>query len=124
MKTFNKIAALVVFSIFASTAFAEATGEAAVRAAAEGTVVKIEEAAKLAEQGADKEGILKAISEARQLQKEFRYEGTERLRQKAGDQVRHAREAIAANDMAAAKTHLNEALAIYQEMLKIYQAAH
>lgn len=124
MKTFNKIAALVVFSVFASTAFAEATGEAQVREAAEGTVAKIEEAVNLADQGADKEGILKALTEARQLQKEFRYEPTERLRQKAGNKVRQAREALTNNDMEAAKTNLKEALATYQEMLKIYQAAH
>lgn len=61
MKTFNKIAALVVFSVFASTAFAEATGEAQVREAAEGTVAKIEEAVNLADQGADKEDILKPL---------------------------------------------------------------
>ena len=76
MKSLNKMAALLAFAAFTTTAFAEATGEAQVRAAAEGTVTKIKEAVSLVEKGADNAEIVKAINDARQLQKEFLYEGT------------------------------------------------
>lgn len=124
MKTLTKFAALVAFAALTSTAYAEPAGEAQVRAAAEGTVAKIEESVNLAEKGADKSEIVKAINDARQLQKEFRYELTERQRQKANDKLRIAREAFESGDKQTAETTLKAALAIYQEMLKTYNANH
>jgi len=124
MNILNKIAAVAVLSLISSMAFAEATGEASVRAAAEGTVAKIEEAVKLAEQGADKAEIIKLIKEARQLQKDFRYEITERERQKGGNQLKHANEEFAQGDKETGKASLKQALAIYSGMLKTYLSAH
>ena len=124
MKTLIKFAAIAAFAAFTSNVYAEAAGEAQVRAAAEGTVAKLEEAVGLAEKGADTAELVKVINEARQLQKEFRYEGTERLRQKANDKLRIAREAFEGGDKQAADTNLKAALATYQEMVKIYKAAH
>lgn len=112
-------AALVV----SSSAFAESPGDAKVRAAGEGTVAKVEEAVSLAEKGADKADVIKILSEVRQLQKEFRFEGTERLRQKAGDSLKASRDAVEKGDANAAAS-LKDTLAIYQEMLKLYKAAH
>jgi large subunit ribosomal protein L7/L12 len=124
MKTLTKFAALLAFAVFTSTAYAEPAGEAQVRAAAEGTVAKIEEAVALAEKHGDKAEIVKAINDARQLQKEFRYEITERSRQKANDKLRISREAFEAGETESASTTLKAALAIYQEMLKTYNANH
>ncbi len=124
MKPLFKIVAFVAFSLFTATAFAQASGEAEVRAAAEGTIAKIEEAVKLVEQGADKAAVIQAINQARQLQKEFRYEITERQRQKAGNKLRDSRDAFAQEDTVNAKAHLNEALAMYKEMLDTYLTNH
>ena len=124
MKTLSKLATLFAFAALTSNVFAEPAGEAVVRAAAEGTVTKIEEAVSLTEKGAASAEIVKVINDARQLQKEFRYEGTERQRQKANDKLRIAREAFEANDKATAEPTLKAALGIYQEMLKVYNANH
>ncbi|MGZ8225428.1 MAG: hypothetical protein ACXWT3_02160 [Methylococcaceae bacterium] len=107
-----------------STAFAAATGEAAVTAAAEGTIAKIEEALGLVEKGAPKEEIVKAINDARQLQKEFRYEITERQRQKSNDKLRIARDAFDSGELQPAEVKLREALAGYVEMKAIYDSNH
>ncbi|MDT4332262.1 hypothetical protein ACQE3E_20045 [Methylomonas sp. MED-D] len=104
-------------------AFANSAGDAKVRAAAEGTVAKVEEAVSLVEKGADKAEVLKALSDVRQLQKEFRYEQTERLRQKAGDRLKTAREQLENGD-AEGPASLKATLEIYKEMLKVYNAAH
>lgn len=128
MKLLNKIAVSLVMaasmSAISSSAFAAPEGAAVVRAAAEGTVAKIEEAVSLMEKGADKAEIVKAINDARQLQKEFRYEVTERQRQKANDKLRIARDAFENNEKESAETTLRAALAGFQEMLNTYNAAH
>lgn len=106
-----------------SSAFAEGATDAKVRASAEGTLAKMEEAIKLQAQGADKSEVLNALSEVRQLQKEFRFEGTERLRQKAGDKLRIARKDVESGD-ANATTSLGDTMSLYQEMMKLYNASH
>lgn len=124
MKSTIKIIALLALTNLSLPVFAEATGEAQVRAAAEGTVTKIEEAIGLMEKSADKESIATALAEARQLQKEFRYERTERQRQRASGKLRQASDEFEKGDKAAAEATLKASLESYKEMLKIYKDAH
>jgi uncharacterized iron-regulated protein len=128
MKQFKKIAISIAMmasmAVISLPASAEATGEAVVRAAAETSIAKIEEAVSLSEKKADKVEIIKAINEARQLQKEFRYELTERQRQKANDKLRIARDAFESGDLTTANAKLAEGLAGFKEMKQIYDAAH
>jgi hypothetical protein len=128
MKAFKKIvislAMASAMAVVSVPAFAEATGEAIVRAAAETSIAKIEEAVSLADKGADKAEIVKAINDARQLQKEFRYEITERQRQKANDKLRVSRDAFESGDTANAKAKLAEALVTFKEMKQLYDANH
>jgi hypothetical protein len=130
MKLIKKIAASVVIAIsmtaISSTAFAAEKKDpnAVVREAAEGTIAKIEEAISLIEKNGSKEDTSNAIAEARQLQKEFRYELTERLRQRANDKLRVAREAVESGDVKSAEETLKASLAQFKEMKVTYDAAH
>ena len=112
----------IAAALFSTSAFA-AGGDAKVRAAGEETVAKVEAAANLAEKGGDKSEILKLLGEVRQSQKEFRYEQTERLRQRAGDKLKTAKEELESGNANAPAT-LKATLELYKEMLKIYNAAH
>ncbi|WAR44848.1 hypothetical protein [Methylomonas rapida] len=126
MKKFKKaLVSLIMTSalVMSSSAFAEGMSEASVRAAGEGALAKIEEAVSLQEAGADKAEVNKALSEVRQMQKEFRYEGSERLRQKAGDKLRVARTQVESGDADAAAS-LKELRDMFKEMMQIYNAAH
>jgi large subunit ribosomal protein L7/L12 len=107
-----------------STAYAKATGEDKVTAAAENTIKKVEEALTLTEKGADKAEIVKAINDARQIQKEWRYEVTERKRDSANNKLRIARDAFQKGELQPAEASLREALAGFQEMKTIYDANH
>ena len=109
--------------VMSSSAFAAGATDAKVRAAGEGALAKIEEAASLQSKGADKAEIIAALSEVRQLQKEFRFEGTERLRQKAGDKLKAAKDEVENGD-ANAVNSLKATLAFYKEMMVVYLAAH
>ncbi len=130
MKVSKKIVISLVMAMsmaaISSTAFAaeEKDKNAAVRAVAEGTIAKIEEAIGLVEKGGNKEAAASAITEARQLQKEFRYELTERLRQRANDKLRVAREALESGDTKSAEETLKATLATFKEMKSTYDAAH
>ena len=82
MNIFKKIALstaiVAAFATVSAPAFAaeeHADKNAIVRVAADATKAKIEEAISLAEKG-DKTAFIAAVSDARQLQKEFRYEET------------------------------------------------
>ncbi|HEY8158736.1 MAG TPA: hypothetical protein VIF10_08530 [Methylobacter sp.] len=130
MKVLNKIVVSVAIAMsmtaISSTAFAaeKKDGNAVVREAAEGTIAKIEEAISLIEKGAGKEETSNTIAEARQLQKEFRYELTERLRQRANDKLRVAREAVDNGDVKSAEETLKASLAQFKEMKVTYDAGH
>ncbi len=116
-------AIFLMISLFASPAFAaKEDHNAGVRKAGEETIAKVEEALKLAESKGDKQEILKLFGDIRQSQKEFRYEQTERLRQKAGDKLRIAREEVEAGKDGIEA--IKATLAIYKEMWTIYLAAH
>jgi len=109
--------------MMSSSVFAEGATDAKVRAAGEGALAAMEQAVSLQTQGADKEEVSNALREVRNLQKEFRFEGTERLRQKAGDKLRVARKQVNDGDPEATAS-LQELLAMYQEMMTMYNAAH
>ncbi|MDD2722958.1 MAG: hypothetical protein PHH59_02920 [Methylovulum sp.] len=123
-QTVISIAMAATLAMASSPIFAEATGEAKVREAAEGAIAKIEEAVSLVEKGADKNEIIKSINDARQLQKEFRYELTERQRQKANDKLRVARDGFENGEIQPAEAKLREALAGFKEMKEFYDANH
>ena len=117
------VAVLMTSALVSTSAFANAEANAKVRAAGETTIAKVEEALSLAEKGGDKAEVLKLLSDVRQAQKEFRYEQTERLRQKAGDKLKAARDEIESGDAKAVET-LKATLAFYKEMMVVYSAAH
>lgn len=126
MEKFKKaLASLVISSamLLSSSAYAAAVTDAAVKAAAEGTVAKIGEAVSLQEKGASKEEVTKVLSEVRQLQKEFRFEGTERARQRAGDQLKVATGEVKSGDATALES-LKKTQSMYQDMLNTYNKAH
>jgi hypothetical protein len=130
MKVLNKIAVSVAIAMsmtaISSTTFAaeKKDGNAVVREAAENTIAKIEEAISLIEKGGSKEETSSTIAEARQYQKEFRYELTERLRQRANDKLRVAREAVESGDTKSAEETLKASLAQFKEMKTTYDAGH
>jgi hypothetical protein len=128
MQVLKKIAVSLLMAIsmtaISSAAFAEATGESKVTAAAENTIAKIQEAVGLVEKAGNKDDIVKTINDARQIQKEFRYEITERQRQKANDKLRIARDAFESGDKAAGEAKLREALVGFTEMKATYDANH
>lgn len=132
MKLLKKIAVAVVMTAsmaaVSSTAFAAEAHKdlnAIVLAAGKSTEASLLEAKGLLEKGGDtSEQIQTALNNARQSVKEFRYEQTERLRQKMNDRIKTAREAFMKNDNAKALEDVNDALTIYAEMKKIYDAAH
>ncbi len=113
----------VMMALVSTSASANSAGDAKVRAAGEGTVAKMEEAVSLADKGADKAEILAVLGDVRQLQKEFRYEQTERLRQRAGDKLKTARSEVEDGNANAAAS-LKATLALYKEMMTVYSAAH
>ena len=119
-------AAMVAAFATAPSFAAEEHGDknAAVKAAATETVTKLNEAVAIAEGNGDKAAFIAAIGEVRQAQKEFRYEQTERLRQKLNDKLRVAREAAEKGTIQDAGTATKEASAILKEMMEIYNAAH
>lgn len=110
-------------SVFAAEAHKDLN--ATVLEAAKNTEASLLEAKKMLEQGGDvHDQILNNLNEARQSVKEFRYEQTERLRQKLNDKLKHAREAFLDNNNEQTLADVNAALAIYADMRKIYDAAH
>jgi hypothetical protein len=120
-------AMVAAFATVSAPAFAaEEHGDknAAVKAAAELTVTKLNEAVVIAGGNGDKAAFIAAIGEIRQAQKEFRYEQTERLRQKLNEKLRLARENAEKGTMSDANQSLKEASALLTEMMGIYNAAH
>jgi large subunit ribosomal protein L7/L12 len=131
MKLLKKIAVAVVMTAsmaaVSSTAFAAEAHKdlnAIVQNAAKNTEASLLEAKSLLEKGGETDKIQQVLNEARQHVKEFRYEQTERLRQKMNDKIKTAREAFMKDDNAKALADVNSALEIYAEMKKIYDAAH
>lgn len=129
MNVLKKIAVSTVIATAMLTVspitFAGEDLNAVVVEAAKNTETSLLEAKALLEKGGDThDQILNSLNEARQHVKEFRYEQTERLRQKLNGKLRHARESFLKNDNAQALADVNAALEVYAEMKKIYDAAH
>jgi large subunit ribosomal protein L7/L12 len=118
--SFVMVASMAVVS---STAFAAPKGEAAVKEAIESTISGITTAQAAVKSG-DKEGASKAILEAANASKEFRFELTERQRQKATDQLKAARKSIDAGDIATGSAGLESALKAFTEMKAKYDLTH
>jgi Spy/CpxP family protein refolding chaperone len=130
MKLLKKtvISAMAIASMlaFSSISFAAENkdGHAVVVEAAKNTEASLLAAKGLLEKGGETQQILASLNEARQAVKEFRYEATERARQKLSNELKLAREAFLKNDNAQTLVHVNQALTIYAEIKKIYDAAH
>ena len=110
-------------AVVSSSVFAAPKGEEAVKEAIENTLSGI-----TAAQGEIKAGDLPAASKtilgAAQASKEFRFEITERQRQKATDLLKAARKSVDAGDAAAAETGLASALKSFSEMKAKYDETH
>lgn len=131
MKLLNKIAvsfvmtaAMLSVSSVAYSAEEHKDKNLVVENAANNTLAALQQAKSLFEKGGQTEEIQKALGDARQAQKEFRYEQTERLRQKLNDKITNARKSFEDNDNAKALENINAALVIYADMRKMYDAAH
>lgn len=114
----------IAFAIGPSTAMAKPAGQDVVVAAAENTIANIQQAVTLMEQGGDIEAVNKAIKDAKQQQKEFRFEVTERQRQRAAQLLNKALNEIKEDNLQLAEQTLREALASYQDMKATYDKTH
>ncbi len=127
MKVSKKILVSLVMAAFmavvSSTAFAAPQGEAAVKEAIENTIAGIK-AAQAAVKGGDLSGASQDILKAAQASKEFRFEITERQRQKATNDLKAARKSIEAGDIAAGEAGLETALKSFTEMKAKYDLTH
>ena len=111
-------------SSVSTAAFSKPAGQDAVTAAAENTISSLEQALSLLEKGGDNEAVGKAIGNARQQQKEFRFEVTERQRQKAVNLLKNAQSDLKSGNVQPAEQNLREALASFKEMKAIYDKTH
>ena len=110
-------------AVVSSSAFAEPKGEAAVKEAIENTISGIE-TAQAAVKGGDLSTASKDILSAAQASKEFRFEITERQRQKATDVLKAARKSVDSGDTASAEEGLAKALVSFKEMKAKYDLTH
>ena len=127
MKVFKKIVVSVVMvmsmAAISSTAIAEPKGEAAVKEAIENTLSGIATAQASVKSG-DLSTAPQDILKAAQASKEFRFEITERQRQKATDVLKAARKSVDSGDTASAEAGLADALKSFTEMKAIYDKTH
>jgi len=127
MRAINKVLTTILMATsiaaISTSAMAEPKGEAAVKDAIENTLSGI-----TAAQAEIKAGNLpaasKTILEASQASKEFRFEITERQRQKATDVLKAARKSVEAGDASAAEAGLATALKSFSEMKAKYDETH
>jgi large subunit ribosomal protein L7/L12 len=128
MNSFKKhLVSLAVAAALASastTAFSKPSGQEAVTSAIENTISSLEQALSLMEKGGDNDAVIKAIGSARQQQKEFRFEVTERQRKRTVNILKRAGSEIKSGNMQPGEQSLREALASYKEMKAIYDKTH
>jgi len=110
-------------AVVSSSAFAAPKGEAEVKEAIESTIAGIT-AAQAAVKSGDLSGASQDILKAAQASKEFRFEITERQRQKATDVLKSARKSIEKGDIAAGEAGLESALKSFTEMKAKYDLTH
>ncbi|MGR8978671.1 MAG: hypothetical protein ACU84H_01065 [Gammaproteobacteria bacterium] len=123
----NILLSLVMTTALASvstTAFSKPAGQDVVTSAIKNTISNVELALSLLEKGGDNEAVMKAIGTARQQQKEFRFEVTERQREKTVNLLKQARSEIKSGNIQPGEQTLREALASYKEMKAIYDKTH
>ena len=127
MRSINKVLTTVLMAAsvaaLSTNAMAEPKGEAVVKEAIENTLSGIA-AAQAEIKAGDLAGASKTILEASQASKEFRFEITERQRQKATDILKAARKSVEAGDAVAAETGLATALKSFSEMKATYDKTH
>ncbi len=127
MQSLKKVLVSVVMvasmAAVSSSALAAPKGEEAVKEAIENTLSGIVTAQK-AVKGGDLSTASKDILDAAQASKEFRFEPTERQRQKATDVLKAARKALDSGDVAGAEAGLDSALKAFSEMKAKYDLTH
>lgn len=127
MNVFKKIVASVVIAMsmaaISSSAFAAPEGEAIVKAAITDTLSAIATAQAAIKTG-DLAGASQEILAAAQASKEFRFELTERQRQKATGLLKTARKFIDSGDVKAGEADLDAALQLFTEMKAKYDLTH
>ncbi|WP_432742964.1 hypothetical protein ABXJ76_00005 [Methylobacter sp. G7] len=127
MKVFKKILISLVMAMsmaaISSSAFAAPEGEAAVKEAIESTLTGIATAQAAIKSG-DLSNVADIILKAAQDSKEFRFELTERQRQKATNLLKSARKSFNAGNVEAGEAELAESLALFTEMKAKYDLTH
>jgi large subunit ribosomal protein L7/L12 len=111
-------------STASTSAFSKPAGEEAVRTSVESTIASLEQAVSMLEKGEDNTAVSKVIGTARQQQKEFRFEITERQRQRAVNSMVKAQADLKSGNMQPAEQNLRESLASFKEMKAIYDKTH
>ncbi|WP_340120981.1 hypothetical protein [Methylobacter svalbardensis] len=127
MNVFKKILVSLVMALsmaaISSSAFAAPEGEAAVKEAIESTLAGIATAQAAIKSG-DLASASKDILKAAHDSKEFRFEITERQRQKATTLLKKARKSIDAGNIEAGEADLASSLALFTEMKAKYDLTH
>ena len=127
MRSINKVLTSILMTasmlVISTNAMAEPKGEVAVKTAIENTLSGITSAQSEIKSG-DLPAASKTILEASQASKEFRFEITERQRQKATDVLKAARKSVDAGDTVAAEAGLADALKSFSEMKAKYDLTY
>ena len=110
-------------AVVSSSALAAPEGEAKVKEAIESTLSGIATSQADIQRG-DMEAASKDILLAAQASKEFRFEITERQREKATNLLKGARKSVQEGNAAAATEGLEKALASFSEMKAKYDETH
>jgi large subunit ribosomal protein L7/L12 len=110
-------------AVVSSSALAAPEGEAKVKEAIESTLSGIATSQADIQRG-DMEAASKDILLAAQASKEFRFEITERQREKATNLLKGARKSVQDGNAAAAAEGLEKALASFSEMKAKYELTH
>jgi hypothetical protein len=110
-------------AVVSSSALAAPEGEAKVKEAIESTLSGIATSQADIQRG-DMEAASKDILLAAQASKEFRFEITERQREKATNLLKGARKSVQEGNAAAATEGLEKALASFSEMKAKYDLTH
>ena len=110
-------------AVVSSSALAAPEGEAKVKEAIESTLSGIATSQADIQRG-DMEAASKDILLAAQASKEFRFEITERQREKATNLLKGARKSVQEGNAAAAAEGLEKALASFSEMKAKYELTH
>jgi hypothetical protein len=110
-------------AVVSSSALAAPEGEAKVKEAIESTLSGIATSQADIQRG-DMEAASKDILLAAQASKEFRFEITERQREKATNLLKGARKSVQEGNAAAAAEGLEKALASFSEMKAKYDLTH